>query len=386
MLIGLYRDDCLWVIDGTNSDIERKRKMIVKIFANCNLKLEDATPIQTRIDFLDVVFDLKNNSFEPYMKPKNEIRYVSIESNHPPMILKQIPRIVEHRISTLSSSKEIFEKTVPPYQKAITDAGYQDILKYSTTNPKVRSKTARSREITWFNPPWHMQVTTNIGRLVLNLVDKHFPKNHSLYPIFNKNTIKISYSCLKNMRKKIASQNMKILNNFGKDETKRGCNCRKDHPCPMNGTCQVSELVYKATVNIENEGSKFYYGLTENEFKTRWRRHIQTFKNENLANETGLSDCIWDLKSRGKNFTIEWSEHEKSNAFKPGHNFCWLCVTEKTHILNSLDDKNMLNKKSELINKCRHKRKFTLEAWSSPKIKKDFVKKEVKPCEIKLVN
>ena len=47
MLIGLYRDDCLLVIDGTNSDIERKRKLIVKIFANCNLKLEDASPIQT---------------------------------------------------------------------------------------------------------------------------------------------------------------------------------------------------------------------------------------------------------------------------------------------------------------------------------------------------
>ena len=181
MLIGLYRDDCLWVIEGTNSDIERKRKMIVKIFANCNLKLEDATPIQTGIDFLDAVFDLKNNSFEPYMKPRNEIRYVSIESNHPPMILKQISRIVEHRISTLSSSKEIFDQTIPPYQKAITDAGYQDILKYSaTTNPKIRSKTARSREITWFNPPWYMQVTTNIGGLVLNLVDKHYPKNHSL--------------------------------------------------------------------------------------------------------------------------------------------------------------------------------------------------------------
>ena len=146
---------------------------------------------------------------------------------------------------------------------------------------------------------------------------------------------------------------MKILNNFEKDKTKRGCNCRKGYPCPMNGTCHVSELVYKATVNIENESSKFYYGITENEFKTRWRRHIQTFKNENLANETGLSDYIWDLKNRGKNFTIEWSEHEKSNAFKPGHNFCWLCVTEKTHILNSLNDKNMLNKKSELISKCK---------------------------------
>lgn len=73
----------------------------------------------------------------------------------------------------------------------------------------------------------------------------------------------------------------------------------------MNCTCQVFELVYKAMVNIDNESSKFYYVLTENELKNRWRRHMQTFKKDKLVNETGLSECIWDLKNIGINFTIE---------------------------------------------------------------------------------
>ena len=46
----------------------------------------------------------------------------------------------------------------------------------------------------------------------------------------------------------------------------------------------------------------------------------------------------------------------------------------------------MLYKELELISNCRHKRKFKLEAWSNPKIKKDLVAKEIKPCEIKIKN
>ena len=41
-------------------------------------------------------------------------------------------------------------------------------------------------------------------------------------------------------------------------------------------------------------------------------------------------------------------------------------------------------KKLELISKCRHKRKFKLEAWSNPKIKNELVAKEIKSCEIKI--
>ena len=40
---------------------------------------------------------------------------------------------------------------------------------------------------------------------------------------------------------------------------------------------------------------------------------------------------------------------------------CKLCLTEKLWIINHINDHNMLNKKSELINKCRHFKKFLLK-------------------------
>ena len=38
------------------------------------------------------------------------------------------------------------------------------------------------------------------------------------------------------------------------------------------------------------------------------------------------------------------------------------CLTEKYFILNNLGDNNLLNKKSEFINKCRHQRKLLLSS------------------------
>ena len=42
-------------------------------------------------------------------------------------------------------------------------------------------------------------------------------------------------------------------------------------------------------------------------------------------------------------------------------NFCKLCLTEKVFIMNALNDSQLLNKKSELINTCRHPNKLVLK-------------------------
>ena len=42
-------------------------------------------------------------------------------------------------------------------------------------------------------------------------------------------------------------------------------------------------------------------------------------------------------------------------------NFCKLCLTEKVFIINSLNDSQLLNKKSELTNTCRHQNKLLLK-------------------------
>ena len=37
-----------------------------------------------RVDFLDVMYDLEEETYEPYNKPQNTPQYVNILSIHPP--------------------------------------------------------------------------------------------------------------------------------------------------------------------------------------------------------------------------------------------------------------------------------------------------------------
>ena len=67
-------------------------------------------------------------------------------------------------------------------------------------------------KIIWFNPPYSKHVKTNIGKIFMKLISKHFPKQHKYYKIFNKNTVKLSYSCMPNMLSIITKHNKTFLN------------------------------------------------------------------------------------------------------------------------------------------------------------------------------
>ena len=51
--------------------IERKKKNIIKVFKMCGLPIIVTTNI-TSIDFLDVTFNLKTESYQPFRRPNNE--------------------------------------------------------------------------------------------------------------------------------------------------------------------------------------------------------------------------------------------------------------------------------------------------------------------------
>ena len=63
------------------------------------------------VNYLDVTLNLNTGSYRPYKKPNEEINYIYVNSDHHPSILKQLPKSIEKRLSSLSSSKEIFEET-----------------------------------------------------------------------------------------------------------------------------------------------------------------------------------------------------------------------------------------------------------------------------------
>ena len=45
-------------------------------------------------------------------------------------------------------------------------------------------------------------VKTNIGRIFIKLISKHFPPIQKSVKVINKNTLKLSYSCMSNIRSK----------------------------------------------------------------------------------------------------------------------------------------------------------------------------------------
>ena len=360
--IGLYRDDGLLVLkheDGQKSD--KLRKNIIQIFKNIGFEIEIKVKLKI-VDFLDITLNLKDSSYKPYKKPNDKLLYINTESNHPPNIIKDIPISVNKRLNQNSSSKEIFNESKKEYEEALKQSGYKNFeLKYNPEKqiPKKNNKN-RKRNIIWFNPPFSKNVTTNIGKQFLGLIKKHFPPQNKLHKIFNKNTIKLSYSCTKNMNKIITSHNKKILS---KDTTEtNNCNCKQKQNCPLEGKCREKSVIYKCTASVPNKPDKVYIGLTEGEFKTRHSGHKTTFKNEKYAKSTAISTYFWKTKEKEKTDPIlKWSILKSVPAYSNITKRCLLCLQEKFEILSYKNQGELLNKRSELISKCRHQNKFVLQ-------------------------
>ena len=175
------------------------------IIKTCNMKI---------VHYLDVTLNLNDGSYRPYKKPNEETNYIHVNSNNPPSILKQLPMSIEKRLSSLSSSKEIFEEAAPYYEQCLSNCGYKQKLNYrDPTSPNIITKRKRQRNILWFNPPYSKTVKTKIGKFFLQLIKKHFPKEHKFHKIFNRNTLKLSYSCMPNVKTKINAHNMVTLRN-----------------------------------------------------------------------------------------------------------------------------------------------------------------------------
>lgn len=355
--IGLYRDDGLAVCKASARNIENLKKQICTIFKNNNLKITIEANKKI-IDFLDITFNLTDETYRPYTKPGNKILYIDSKSNHPPAIIKNLPENVNRRLNSISSNIQQFKQTVAPYQQALENSGYKYKLEYKEYN---KSKHSRKRKITWYNPPYSANVRTNIGKQFLKLIDHCFPPTHKLNKIFNKNTLKLSYSCLPNIKNKIDGHNKKILNkNLPETPQTRTCNCRQKDQCPLDGNCLAESLIYQATVTRQdNKTDETYIGLCETNFKTRFNNHKTTFRYGNKRSTTELSKHIWKLKDDNINYKINWKIMRQCKSYNNTTKKCNLCLFEK-YLIICKQELCSLNKRNELASLCRHAKRYLL--------------------------
>ena len=164
---------------------------------------------------------------------------------------------------------------------------------------------------------------------------------------------------MNNMESKIKNHNRKILYQTENNEG-AGCNCIIAESCPLDGKCLEKCMVYQSTVTtLDNQVEKVYRGATEGTFKKRYATHTQSFNVEKYKTSTKLSKYIWELKRDNRQFTLKWENIKSARPYQNGSRRCDLCLTEKLLIIDG-DDNKLLNKRSELISKCRHENKYYL--------------------------
>ena len=142
----------------------------------------------------------------------------------------------------------------------------------------------------------------------------------------------------------------------------------------MNGLCLTSSILYQTTIKCSDRKykQKRYEGIYETTCKKRYANHKKSFKLINSKNDTTLSIEYWILKQKQQAPRLTWEIKGQYKAYNPTLKKCNLCLNEKLAIIDD-PDKNLLNKRSEVISQCRHRNKFKLVNLTSRKTPNDVI-------------
>ena len=162
-----------------------------------------------------------------------------------------------------------------------------------------------------------------------------------------------------NMKSIVNGHNRSILTE--RSDVARTCNCPQGTTCPMNGNCLSENSIYMGTITstLQDYTPKKYIGLSAPPWKQRFRNHKQSFVKREYA-KCEIAKEIWRIKDLGGDFSVKWETLGHAPAYNPVSKRCRLCTAEKLFIAEN-PDPHVINKRDELVSKCRHRRKFALD-------------------------
>ena len=215
--------------------------------------------------------------------------------------------------------------------------------------------------LVWIVLTYSKNVVRKVSQHFLKLLAKHFPRQLKLQEIFYKNTVKVRYSCTKNIKSIINTHNKNVLHQNQLFPNERKCNCIRKDLCPLNGNCQAENIVYEDSITCSERtyGKNIYIVIAETTFKKRYSSHKRSFNLAVYNNDTELSKEFWKIKRRNSVPEIKWRILRKSSRFHRSSLRCNLCLNEKLEIA-LFKGNNILNRRTELISKCKHINKHKL--------------------------
>ena len=91
------------------------------------------------VDFLDVRFNLNEQTYEPYRKPSNEPIYINIQSNHPSNIIADILKAITKRLVNISYNKNVFDRNVSIYQATLKNSGFDGKITFNDQSEQANN-------------------------------------------------------------------------------------------------------------------------------------------------------------------------------------------------------------------------------------------------------
>ena len=74
-----------------------------------------------------------------------------------------------------------------------------------------KSPKNHKRNIIWFDPRFPNNVSDNIGKYFLLLIQQHFPNNHEYHTTKIMRNIQLNYSCMANIKSVINMHNKEVI-------------------------------------------------------------------------------------------------------------------------------------------------------------------------------
>ena len=140
------------------------------------------------------------------------------------------------------------------------------------------------------------------------------------------------------------------------DENNR-CNCQGANKanCPVPGECFRDKVVYHAAVKDRKGSTAKYVGSIESSFKLRYANH----KKVSIWQPTKMR--LLCLQGPQPQPWCYMKIPKKCSVYEPGASACDLCMSEKEFIIKNIHKGNLINKCTDIGNKCIHRRKRTLK-------------------------
>ena len=95
--------------------------------------------------------------------------------------------------------------------------------------------------------------------------------------------------------------------------------------------------------------------MSEGNLKKRILQSQDIIRKQKMVNDTTLSKYVWEVKDKYKETpSLKWSIIKFVQGYGDITKKCLLCLHEKLEIINYPKQEALLNKRSELISKCRY--------------------------------